>query len=526
MPVPIRSYVQQTQTPTGPGPALARAPTVSDGGIGNALSGLGNSFYKSADNLIEVREEEGKAWAASAIADARLQWTDSLTTRQQQAGPGAPGFTPQFLTDFDKYTEDTVKNAPTESARKFARQRLLALRDDFGGRAIAFEAQARIDNRQDQLNNGIDNTRKLMNSDPDQYMEALAEQLAIIRSTNLPPVNKSAMEKKAIEKVSEAAVWSQMQKSPESFLASIGFDAVDPKTGKARKINGDMAAVTGNPAFDALPFDQRNRMLEQAIKLKSQRDADYERATTTERKRIADEHMKEGWNRLFSGKLDRNYIEQIRPHIDDNEYKSLLVGLKESQSGGGGAKSDPGVYRDLQKMIDSDPSAARDFALRMHQNGRLSNEHLSQALTLVRSSDRREGPKTPYERNRRWLTDAMDPGPMVQDPIGRTRMADAVYDYDNYAKTGNRTEEDLEKYSRSVASRYKLVDFSTSLLTLPMPRAGSLPRSGDPATVQQKVGVLTRQVMKNKADGKIDEQTYLDEMKILKRWHDATLIGK
>lgn len=517
MPVPIRSYVQRTQA-GAPRLVTANPDTISDAGLGNALKNLSNVLGNASDSFIRSQEEDGKAWAAAAVSDARLNWTDSITTRESQAQPGAPGFTESFLTDYNKYVEDTVKRAPTASAKKFVRERLLALRDDFGTRAIAFEAKARIDYRQDQFKTGVNNTSKLMNSDPSQYQVALAEQLAIIDASDLPPVNKSAMRQLAIDNVSQAAVWSQIQRSPSEFLTSIGFIG----DGK-RKNAGDLTGVTGNAAFDALPFERRTQMFESAIRLKAQIDADAEKAAKDRAKTLADEYMKEGRSRAADRKLTRDFIEQVRPFVTDTEYGSLLTALKE-QSGGGSVKSDPGVYRELQQLIDKDPDEARNFAYTMHKNGRLSNEHLSQALGTVRSTDRREAPKSPYERNRSWLRDSMDPGPMVQDPVGRNRMADALYDFDTFARGGNRTEEELEKEARNITRRYKLVDFSQTVLALPQPNRNQIPRM-DPATVMNAVAAATRKTMKERESGTITEAEYREEMKILKRWQEAAQNG-
>lgn len=176
-----------------------------------------------ADVLRERQEEQGRAWAVDALSNARLQWTSEMQRRKEQAEPGAPEFTQKFVEDFDAYATDALKNAPTESARNFLHERFSELRVGFGTHAGEFEATARIDYRNDQFNKSIDNTQKLMEIDPSQFESALGEQLAVIDSSAMPPMQKSAMREKAINGIAGAVIQSQINRDPEAFLKQIGL---------------------------------------------------------------------------------------------------------------------------------------------------------------------------------------------------------------------------------------------------------------------------------------------------------------
>lgn len=495
-------------------------------GTGRGMQFLGQGMADVADTLVERDQETARAWSAEALSKARLDWTSQLIERQSKAEPGAPNFTEGMLKDYDEYMDKSVESAPSGAAKKFMKERMLEMRTQIGEGAMRFEAQARIDYRSDKFTSAIDNTEKLMNTDPSQYKIALAEQLAVIDSANLPPIKKSELRQKAVDRISGAAVWSQIQKSPNQFLDSIGFmGATDPATGKVRKSSGNITGMTGNPAFDALPFERRTQMFEGAIRLKAQIDGDANIAAEKVKKQLAEDAMKEGWGRLASGKLNRAYVEQIRPLLSAPEYHSLLEGMKQASTGG--VKTDPGTFRHLQELLYSDPPAAHAYALKAHKNGLLSNENLSSALTHAKSLKDSEGPKNEFQRTRSYIRDSLDPGPMVQDPVGKSRFAEALYTYDSWVNSGKHTDEEIAKRGKEIVGQYKFIDFSDTVMALPQPRSGSIRRSTtDPNGMLSDVGIAAKKAQSKLDKGEMTKQEFDQEMVILNRWRKAASGGK
>lgn len=519
---PVVEYRQRISPDTASGAGFANARPVefmSGGATGEDYTRAGALLKQGAWDLRAANEEEARAWSADVMAKARLEWTTHFLDRQTKAPPGAPGFTPALLEDFDKYVDKTVESAGTDISKNFIRDRLLDFRTSLGESSLAFEAKARIDHRSDQFTSAIQTTQKLMNTDPGQYKIALAEQLAVIDASDMPPVQKSAMRQKAIDDISLAATWSQIQRSPKDFMDSIGFGQPDHAMGgKTRKSSGDLAGLTGNTAFDALPFDKRVHMFESAVRLKAQNDADADRVVKEQAKTLSDNAMKEGWNRLFSGKLTNAYIEEIRPLLNPSEYHSLLVAKKGE---GGGQKTDPGTYRKLQELIYSDPKEAEKFAFTAHKAGLLSNEHLSSGLTRARELDRSEGPKSEYERSRRFIVGSLDPGQMVPDPVGKSRMAEALDTFDRWvdAGGGKRTDDEIQKRGREVVDQYKMIDLSQTALALPSPRSGPIRRNvADRVGMQQDILAAARKADQKRSSGDLSEADYKLEMDILNRW--------
>jgi hypothetical protein len=496
--------------------ARARPVEVVDTSFG--ARAVARAFESIANDVSQRNDEEARAWSSNALSKARLDWTTQLLDRQSNAQPGAPDFTPAVIKDFDDYATKTIETAPTRAAKQFLHERLSALRTDIGEKAAVFEAQARIDYRTDQFTTSIDTTSKLMNTDPSQYAPALAEQLAIIDASAMLPIKKSAMRQLAVEKVSSAAVWSQVQKSPSAFLESIGFGPEIP--GKARKSSGDLTGITGNTAFDALPFEKRTQLFEGAIRLKAQIDGDADKAVKAASAKLAEDAMKEAWNRLNSGKLSKSYIEQIRPLLSAPEYHSLLTATKE----GGGQRTDPGTFRRLQELMYSNPKEAETFAFTAHKNGLLSNENLSSALSRSRELDRSGGPKSEYERSRNFIRGSLDPGPMVNDPVNRSRLAEALDTFDRWvdAGQGKRTDSEIQKRGQEVIEQYRFINLSDTVLALPSPRSGQIRRN--PA---DKTGITTdilsahRKAQADFEAGRMSKADYDQEMNILNRWRKA-----
>jgi len=521
----VQEYEQQTSnSPVGmaqmdPGKAAAVAGSAYNP---EALAKTSEAFGQAAVAFKKADDATAVAWSAKQLSAARLQWTQHFLDKQASTEPGAPGFTPGILKDYDEYAAKTLETAPSDSAKVYLGKRLQEFRTTLGESAMQFEAKARIDYRSDMYVDGIANTQKLMNTDPGQYKIALTEQLATIDAASLPPVQKSILRQKAIDGISEAATWSQIQRSPSGFLSSIGFTKPD-EMGKIRKSADTLMGVTGNEAFDALPYAKRTQMFEGAVRLKAQLDNDEAVATKKKFDALGDEAEKEGWSRLASGKLTRAYIEEVRPVLKPSEYHALLTGLKGE---GKGQKTDPATYRQIQSLIYTDPPAAEKLAFQAHKNGLLSNEHLSSSLSTARTIDRAEGPKSEYEMSRKYIVGQLDPGPMVPDPVARSRLADATDTFDRWVQSGKRTDKEIQERGREIVDQYKFVDLSQTVMALPSPRSGNIRRNAqDRQGMTQDILTAGNKAKKDFDLGRLTKDEYDSEMGILNRWRKAAIGG-
>lgn len=515
----ITQYVQRTSVQgNGPMPR-ASAPNIP---VSNTFNVISDAINGMLENQAKREDEQGRAWAIDAVSQARLHWSTQLAERQATADMGAPEFTQKFVTDFDKYTKDTLESAPNEPARKYLHERLTDIRTSLGERAITFEASARVDYRDNKFNSAIENTQKLMMTDPSQFEVGLGELLAVIGASELPPAAKANMRDRAIKQVATAAVTSQMQKSPSGFMASIGM-------GGGKNGAGLVKGETGNKAFDILSFEERTKIMGQALTLKNSMDSESERAADRIRKEKGDEIMKEALSRLDpqpgQPRLDRAFIEQARYWVSPAEYKSLLQmqrgGL--SSDGSSTTKSDPGTYRHLQMLLRADPEAAQREAFTAHANGLISNSDLSSITGKASTLDRQGGPKTVYERVRQYVTGSLDPGPMVQDPVGRGRLAAALNEFDAWVEGDGktkRTDAEIEKRGEEIIKQWRLVDFKNTAVGLPQPRfGGKLSRGGSNFEARKaEIGAAANKAREMYNQKRVTWQEMADEMTRLREW--------
>ena len=469
--------------------------------------------------LMQQAEDDARAWASNTLSQQRLNWTAEFVNRQTKAAPGAADFTPSLLSDFDKTSEEVMGTAPNRASADFLRERMQDLRTNIGEKALMFEAQSRIDWRGDQYTQAVDNTAKLMNTDPSQFQTALAEQLAVIDSSGMPPIKKSDIRQKAIDRISSAAVWSQIQKSPTQFLESIGFYTAGDKT---RRNSGDLTGTTGNPAFDAMPFERRAQMFDNAIRLKAQIDIDADRAATALAKKTSDGAMKDAWDKLYSGKLTLEDVQRIKPLVSDNDYKSLREGLKQAAKPAE-VKTDPGVYAQiLRATYSGDFAAAESLAFQAQRNGKLTNSDLSTALSHNLSLSREQGPRTEYERSRKWINDTLNPGDMVHDPVGKARLGDAIRSFDDWRITNPKADDkSIRQRAEEVLGQYQFLSLSDTVIALPMPRGTTIRRTTDTTVLNQDILSAARKLQADRDSKKMSTAEYEQEMATLNRWRKA-----
>lgn len=593
--VKINEYAERVRTPSGGGLPMARpvAPDVSSSV--RALSDFRHGARDLAYALKESEDEQARAWSANALAESRLRWSTEFVKRQTEAKPGAPDFTESLLKDYDQYQQQTLAAAPNDASRFYLNERLTAFKSDLGNQGVHYEAQARVDYKDDEYRKAADNVAKLMNTDPKQYHVALAELLAAIDGAAMPQVKKSARREATIRTVSASAVWSQIQRSPTEFLNSIGFGGPSPVLrnpdgsvstestigieadgkhyviptiidgqrvqpeqavaawkggsnkevgvfgtqaeadqfararsaagGKLRRTSGDVLGITGNAPFDALPFEVRTQMFDQALRAKNQIDVDADRATAARKKEMGENAMKEGWSLFYSGKLSRQFIEQARPLINDNDYKALLEAQRKGMGEGRGQKTDPGTFRKLQEMIYTGQyQQAESFAYSSHKSGLLSNEHLSSNLERIRGFGRTEGPKSEFERTRAYVRGSLEPSPLIQDPVQRSRMAEALDEYDRWYSAGPngvRPDDEVKARGRELVQQYVFVDLGSSVAALPFPRGTTLRRTPDISALETDIRAAGAKLQRDQAAGKLQPHEYQNELATLNRWRNA-----
>lgn len=524
----IKPYEQQIKSSTGEGTLRPHAVPVADaftsGLTGRGLALASKAVGDVAEMVERRREEQARAWSVDAIATAKLDWTQRLTNAMDKMDPATDhDFTGRMIKEYQDYTKEILKNAPTNRAGMYLNAHLTEFGTQIGARAMTFEAKARADYRTDSLSTSADKYAKLMNDDPTQYQTVVDDWRKQVEFSDIPPINKSALLQKGTDRITSAAVWSQIQKSPTAFLQSIGWDGTSGAPGdpKLRKSAVDLKAETGNAAFDALPFEKRVGFFESAVRLKAQIDTDGLRGAENNRTILEREAMKEADARLYSpggSKLTANFVEKIRPVLGDNNYRYLLKALKSGPE----QKNDVEALIDIERLIYAAPGEAIQKANQYFRNGLLGDETFRSTITKAQELIAKQGPKSEYERGRQYITNSMDPGPLIKDPVGKQRMADALDTFDRWIMGGKRTDEEINKRSKEVVDQFKFISFNDSVIQLPQPRGSMITRqTADPAKMNNEIVSAVRKLQQMRDAGQLTPQEYNAEMTTVDRWRHA-----
>lgn len=518
---------QRTPYPSGAPPMLEKKDVQVYQGEG--FSELGRGLNTANSAVEKAQHEEAVAWSANTMSDARLRWTEEFVTRQSTAEPGAAGFTPKLMEDYDKYMDETVNRAPTDAARNYTQQRLLDFRADLGSKSTVYEAQARVDYRHDQYTGASDKLSKLMQRDPAQFEKGLAELLASIDASDMPQIKKSDLREKTIAKVAGAAVWSQIQKSPTGFLQSIGFygEAPAPAGTKTRKTSGDLTDVTGNVAFDMLPFERRAQAFQQAISTKATVDADAARITESQRKDLAAKAEKDLWERHALRTLKLEDVQAQKQVLDAPSYRALL----EAVSKGPNRHDDPGAISHLTTLMYTDPAAAARYASTAYSNGKLADDTYRTESARAHSLAREGGLKSEFERSRAWIATTLNPGELIKDPVGRQRLGDALREFDDWMlnppkKNEPHTDKAIRERAEEILDQYRFIDLRDSVMALRVPRGVTIRRTADKAILAEDIAKAGQKLIERR-DGKvITPQEYNNEMGQLNKWRKALEQGQ
>jgi hypothetical protein len=199
----------------------------------------------------------------------------------------------------------------------------------------------------------------------------------------------------------------------------------------------------------------RERLVDAGFRRADAERARAERDQDKERRKQAEDIMLQAFDLEAKGQLTRGFVDKARALVTPSEYRGLLKALE-----GGAQKDDPAAYARLQKLSYDDPKEAERLAFAYHKSGQIKNETLAAVLSRARGIDRQEGPRTEYERSRRYVTDSLEPSAQVPDPAPRARQALAVREYDDFAASGKRTDQELRDKSNEVVKRMALVNMT------------------------------------------------------------------
>ncbi|WP_158219454.1 MULTISPECIES: glycosyl hydrolase 108 family protein [unclassified Achromobacter] len=148
-----------------------------------------------------------------------------MQDQQLSAAPGAPGFTKDFLGNYDSWKAEQIAAAPDDDSRRYLDQHLTQLRTSFGEKAIAFEGQQKVKWREDTFANATQNAADAAFNDPSQRDKLLNDILTPLDAMDMPGEWKAQQARAATQKVNLAAALSVAQSNPGAIVGQPGTGA-------------------------------------------------------------------------------------------------------------------------------------------------------------------------------------------------------------------------------------------------------------------------------------------------------------
>lgn len=235
--MPNLPQIQQYTPQTAPQGAASFNPRMGEASIGPGLEALGSGLTVLQQTNFEIekkhREQDAATWSIGALGQMQSTWDQEFEDRKQQAAPGAPDFSKNLISDFDKQAAKQVEQAPTQASKQFMQERLLAFRRGLLNESMHFEAASRTANNMEVAKSSVDDARSEVQNQPENFATRLAERNALIEQMRLSPADKGKLLTYAQKSLAHDATVGLINQNPYTALKAInskgpsGITAID-----------------------------------------------------------------------------------------------------------------------------------------------------------------------------------------------------------------------------------------------------------------------------------------------------------
>lgn len=479
--VPIGEYTSQVPVQEG----LRRIiPERSGISTGPGLEAVGDSVQK-------IVQSEAANYSLQTLSQTQSDWTKKLIDSQQSAAPGAPGFTPTLMGQYNDYVKDAVKGAPSAMAGRVLNQQLTQFGHQLSQKALLFEANARQDHNEQTAKDSIEATGNELMLDPTVYQQRLDERLAGIGAMNMDPDVKDKLSDYAQKSLSRFAVQGDINRDP--YNAMLNIQNKDPQG-----------------YYKNLTPEQRDQLMDTADLMLHQRVADAERVHNLAKQQqedASDGLLKQGIVMSTKGQLTPDWVVSHASTLQPAALKYLL-----DDSSGKKTDSDLHVYADLLNRVGQGQDV-RDDATSALFAGQLSKED------YARITDKASGElPNSYKRGLQYIQTAGKTSELEPDPAKTTTLANMQNDFQDWVNSNPKASpEDTQKQAVDIVRRYQLVRADQNMLTLPVPQHFVGTR------VQPDVQGSKQSLFQAFQDGQINKDDFDREAALLQKWQAATL---
>ncbi|UQP01393.1 hypothetical protein L0Z36_05515 [Burkholderia multivorans] len=216
----IKIPVYEQQITPGLDVPMARMPlgTPDMGGIGRGLEAAGAGAAAVGDVLRKQQMQDEQAAVARQLGNDRVTWLQNMQTAKDNAAPGAPDFTPNFIKGFDDYAQQQLQQMADGPAKRFYTLQLNDLRTSLAGQAITWQAEQHRSYNVSQYQQGNDAAARAIAMDPNLYGATRASQLALIDAAQIDPQTKAKLVENFKDVASTAAGMRMVSNDPAAAL--------------------------------------------------------------------------------------------------------------------------------------------------------------------------------------------------------------------------------------------------------------------------------------------------------------------
>ncbi len=210
----IPVYEERQQVGGGFQPGRLSVPDANLGAVPRALQQAGGAVF-------DYGLEMAKAETEKVMSDATLHWEQYLPQAKSAAQPGAKDFVPTIQSEFDSWSEQTLKGISDGAVRNQTAKQILRLRDNVLSDSIRFQSDQGRTYRYDLAVQSNQSIASAINLNPSLFDELTAARIEAIDAMFLEPDKKQTLKNQLLQQNADAALRKIIETDPMGFLNEV-----------------------------------------------------------------------------------------------------------------------------------------------------------------------------------------------------------------------------------------------------------------------------------------------------------------
>jgi len=235
------------------------------GSVASGLNDLGRTIGAISADMLRVqeqqREDDAAIAATTALAEGRLHWAKRLQSLSDEWKEGLPSIYETIDNEMSDWSTRQVEAAGTERSKNMMRERVTAMRSDFGLNAYKIDRDKRVDLNVGRFKRSVQSARELVFSDPSQFKNVgqdLRDGLYAISEIN--EEKKTEIELGVIQELSTAAEQGERAKVGDKEYLARRVRLVPETAGEAPAAAPAPAPQSSGPDLSGLDQRQADRL--------------------------------------------------------------------------------------------------------------------------------------------------------------------------------------------------------------------------------------------------------------------------